>query len=131
MRVNAALVVDEIRMHDDGRVDLLGLREELYFDAVPVILQSLSLFVEMEITPEDHGRKHVLELRLSDEDGRVSQATPIRFDIPPGYDRSTAHLDPTLFEVTFHRFGRHYLDLIADGVPDRRLYLTALPREDT
>lgn len=130
MRVNSALVVDEIRLQDDGRVDLLGLREDLYFDAVPVILQSLSLFVELEIAAEDRGRKHVLELRLIDEDGRVSQATPVSFEIPFDYDRPIAHMDPTLFEVTFHRFGPHYLDLIADGVPARRIYLSALPRDE-
>lgn len=130
MRVNSALVVDEIRMHEDGRVDLLGLREELAFDQMPVILQSLSLFVELEITPEDRGRRHELELRLTDTEGRVAKATPIRFEMPGDYDRPVAHLDPTLFDVTFHRFGPHFLDLIADGTPARRIYLNILPREE-
>ncbi|MBC8103726.1 MAG: hypothetical protein H7Z41_14220 [Cytophagales bacterium] len=130
MHVNSALVVDEIRLHDDGHVDLIGLREDLYFDQVPVILQSLSLFVELEITPEDRGGKHVLELRLLDHDGRVAQATPIKFDIPKNYDRPTAHVDPTLFEVTFHQFGPHYLDLIADGVLARRLFLNVQQRDE-
>ena len=130
MRVTAALVVDEIRMQEEsGTVDLLGLREDLYFDSVPVVLQSLSLFVELEIAPEDHGRKHVLELRLIDEDGRIAHTTPIRFDIPQGYPKPVAHLDPTLFEVTFHRFGPHYLDLIANGALDRRVYVNVHRRD--
>jgi len=130
MRVNSALVVDEIRMHDDGRVDLIGLREDLYFDVVPVILQSLSLFVEMEITPDDRGKKHVIEIRLGNDDGKEAQATPIKFDIPADYDRPIAHLDPTLFEVTFHRFGPHYLDILCDGVPARRLFLNIALRDE-
>jgi hypothetical protein len=129
LHVNSALVVDEIKIHDDGQVDLLGLREDLYFDQVPVILQSLSLFVELEITPEDRGVKHVLELRLIDHDGKVAQATPIKFDIPANYERPTAHVDPTLFEVTFNRFGPYYLDLITDNVLARRLYLSVRKRD--
>jgi hypothetical protein len=129
MNVNAALVVDEIKIHDDGRVDLLGLREELFFERVPVVLASLSLFVELEITTHDRGKKHILELRLIDDDGRVAQAMPIQFEIPADYERPVAHVDPTLFEVTFHRFGPHYLDLLADGNLLRRVYLNAAPQE--
>ena len=53
MRILTALVVDEIRETEEGRVDLLGLREDLHFDTLPVVLERMTLFLEFEVAPED------------------------------------------------------------------------------
>ena len=129
MRLLTALIVDEIRETEDGRVDLLGLREDLYFDAVPVLLERMTLFLELEVSPEDRGRRHALGFQLSGDDDRVLKEVPIQFSIPPDYPRPTAPLDPTLFELPFERFGPHYLDIFVGGTHARRLYLTVRPRE--
>lgn len=130
MRVLNALVVDEIRDRDDGGIDLIGLREDLYFDAVPVMLEALTLFVEVAIFPEDRGKSHTLEFRLVEaETGRVAKEIPLKFAIPLDHQRPTAPLDPTLFELPFERFGTHFLDIITDGEEDRRIILSIFPRE--
>jgi hypothetical protein len=129
VRILNALVVDEIRDREDGGIDLVGLREDLYFDAVPVILETLTLFVELEITPADRGRRHTLEFRqVEAETGRVLKTIPLHFGIPPEHQRPTAPLDPTLFELPFENFGVYFLEIWVDGDPDRRIYLNALPR---
>lgn len=133
MQITSALFVDEIRKHDDGRVDLLGLFEDIYFEQVPVTLESLSLFVDMEITSADAGRPHVLELRLSAPSGELVQPpTKVRFAIPPedALSRPTAQLDLSLFQLTFRQYGPHFLEILADDVPARRLYLGIQPRDD-
>lgn len=130
MRVVNALMVDEIRDREDGGVDLIGLREDLYFDAVPVILQTLTLFVEVGLTPEDRGRNHTLEFRLVEgATERVMRTASLRFTIAPNHPRPTAPLDPTLFELPFERFGPYYLEIWSNGEPDRRLMIQALQRE--
>jgi hypothetical protein len=128
VRILTALVVDEIRETDDGRVDLLGLREDLYFDTLPVLLKHMTLFLEFEVAPEDSGQSHRLGVRLSEANGRVLKELPLRFTVPAGFDRPTAPLNPTLFELPFEQFGLHHLDIFVAGEHARRLYLTVLPR---
>lgn len=135
MRVLTALPVDEIKDHEDGRVDLLGLREDWFFDQVPVLLERLTVFVELEIAPADRGRKHTLVFQVAEEGGKVLKAVPVSFGIPPDYPRPIAPLDPTLFEIPFERFGPHALDIFIgnDGPPydhARRVYLSIQPREN-
>jgi len=89
----------------------------------------MTLFVELEVSPEDRGRRHALGFRLSDDDDRVLKEVPIQFSVPPDYPRPTAPLDPTLFELPFERFGPYYLDIFVAGAHARRLYLTVRPRE--
>lgn len=131
MEVTSALLVEEVRKHEDGRVDLLGLFEDIYVADVPFILDNLSLFLDIELAPEDRGKKHVLEARLQDADGApVQPARIIRFDIPDedAYPRPTAQLDLIFPNVPFTRFGAHHLDVILDGKTARRVYLSVQPQ---
>lgn len=132
MQITSALWVDEIRKHGDGRVDLLGLFEDIYLDEVPVTLESLSVFIDMEISPKDRGRPHTLELRLTDDTGKpVQDPTTVRFSVPAEseFPRPTAQLDLSLFQITLRRFGPHALEILIDGFPARRLYLGVHGRE--
>lgn len=128
MRLLNALVVDEIRDTEGGTVDLIGLREDLFFDQVPVILERLTLFIELEIAPEDRGVKHSFLFRLSDTTGKTLKDVPVSFTVPPDYARPVAPLDPTFFEVPFERFGWHFIDIFTPSEHIRRIYLSILPR---
>ncbi|GAB4461285.1 MAG: hypothetical protein OHK0029_26380 [Armatimonadaceae bacterium] len=129
MRVLNALVIDEIRDREDGGIDLIGLREDLYFDAVPVILEALSLFVELEVAPADRGKRHTLEFRLIEADtGRTMHTASLQFMVPPDHPRPLAPLDPTLFELPFESFGAHFVELHVNSELHRRVYLNILPR---
>jgi hypothetical protein len=132
VEVTSALIVEEIRKHPDGRVDLLGLFEDFYVTGVPVAIEIFMLFLDLELHPDDKGRPHVLELRLIDPDGRpVGPARPIRFDVPADadYPRSTAQLDLPFGDVTFTAFGPHRLEVVIDGRVARRLYLGVRPQQ--
>lgn len=127
MEVISALLVDEVKKHPDGRVDLLGLFEDIYVEDVPFLLDNLSLFVDLEIADEDRGRGHAMEVHLLDEDGApVQPARIIKFDVPAAedYPRSTAQLDLIFPNVLFTRFGVHHLDIVLDGRRARRVYLS-------
>ena len=128
MRVANALVVDEIRDRADGSVDLIGLREDLYFDEVPVVLEQLTLFVEMEVGTSDRGAAHKINIKISGPDGETIVSAPIKFTLPPDFPRPFAPLDPTLFDTTFKQFGPHAVDIFVDETHSRRLFLTVLPR---
>jgi hypothetical protein len=125
MQVLTALLLDEVRKYPDGRVDLLGLFEDVYFDEVPVTLESLSLFVDLLLEDGDKGRPHTLVFSIRDEEGTALQEpTRVRFAVPPPdqFPRSTAQLDMALFNVTFHRFGPHAIEIATeDGAVLRRV----------
>jgi len=132
MQVLCALLIDEIRKHPDGRVDLLGLYEDIYLDQISVTLESISLFVDLEIYPEDKGREHSLELRVTDPDGTVvGDTTRIRFAVPPGDDfpRESAQLDLAMFNIALHRYGPHSVEIAAGGKLLRRLPLFVHPAQ--
>lgn len=127
MMLYSALIVDEIRERDDGSVDLIGLREDLYFDELPVVLERLTLFLETGLETADLGVRHQIDLRIVDPAGQTLVATPVRFTLPPEYPRPTAPLDPTLFEITFRQFGPHAVEIGIGGSLVRRIPLNVLP----
>ena len=132
MQVLTAIPVDEVKKHPDGRVDLLGLYEDIYFDRVPFTFDALSLFVDLRFEPEDQGRRHVLEFRIADEDGTlIHETTRARFEVPAGdaLPRSTAQLDMAFFDVTFHRFGPHAIEIWLGDTLLRTVSLYVLPSE--
>lgn len=125
MQVISALLVDEVVKHPEGRVDLLGLFEDIYFEEVPVTLESISLYVDFELSEADKGKEHVVDFRIVDEDNQPIQEAPtkIRFSVPVDFPRDNAQLDMALFAITFQRFGAHYIELWHEGVLLRRLAL--------
>jgi len=132
MEVTSALLVDQVVKHPDGRVDLLGLFEDVYVESVPVTLESLTLFLDLEIAPNDKGRPHRLELRLVDAAGTLVQpALRVGFDLPSAdeYPRSTAQLDLDFADATFRCFGDHVIEVALDGETKRRVHLSLQPRE--
>lgn len=136
MQILNALVVDEIREDAEGVTSLVGLRDTLHFEQVPVILERLLMYLEVEIAPEDRGQPHILALRLSSADGKMLKAVPIKFGVPDDYDIPTAPLDPAIFEIKFEQFGLHVIDIFhstADiPAPEhvRRVYLNVLPHDE-
>lgn len=133
MRIASALLVDEIRKHSDGRVDLLGLFEDLYLDAVPATLESVQAYLELEFDAEDRGQRHELELQLLGPDGRPGQAPwTIRFAVPAesAFPRGGAPLDLSLFALTFRAFGPHLLEIRHRGATLRRLPLYVSQRHE-
>lgn len=130
LEVLSALLVDEVKKHPDGRVDLLGLFEDVYLPSVPVRLDHVVLFLDLAIGDADKGQRHDIEVHLLDADGKPTQPPlPIRFVVPANatYARSTAQLDLDLFELTFNRWGEHVFDVRINGVSKRRVFLGVHP----
>jgi hypothetical protein len=126
LRLTSALVVDEVKKHPNGQVDLLGLFEDLYFDTLPITLDSLSLFLDIELSSEDRGKKHeLIFILIGPEDQPLGEPWQIKFTVPSEaeYDRSSVQLDPTLFSLTFQKFGNYAIQIQHNSVVLRRLPL--------
>jgi len=131
MQVVAALLIDEVRKHPDGRVDLIGLFEDLYLDDVPVTLEAISLYVDLAVSEADRGVTHTLEFRLVDPAGASRQEpTRVRFAVPSQaeFPRDSAQLDLALFNLTFHSFGAHAIEVWSGTELLRRISLYVQPK---
>lgn len=131
MQITAALLVEEVVKHPNGKVDLIGLYEDIYTEEAPVTVDNVCLFLDLQMTPDDRGRKHGMEVRLLDaEDQPVRAPFAISFDVPAeaDYPRSTAQLDLDFPDVTLPRFGAYVLEIVVNGQPTRRVPLTLQPR---
>lgn len=130
MEVISALLLEEVKKHPNGKVDLLGLFEDIHTDVLPVRADPFALFLDLEIGDEDRGKEHTLELRLLDGEARpLLLALEIRFALPAAQTaaRSSGQLDLDLSHVTFPRHGVYFLEVVLDGQAKRRVYLSVQP----
>lgn len=126
MQIVTALTVEAVRQNPGGRVDLIGLFEDIYTESVPVTA-GFRLFLDFELTDADVDRQHEMEIEIRDaEDRPIQRATTISFHVPFQLiqQRTTAQLDLDFPEILFHRFGPHRVHIRVDGVPARQLHLS-------
>lgn len=131
MQLLSALLVDNIVKHPDGRVDLIGLFEAIYFDKAPFILENLSIFVEIGIEPTDRGQPRALGVAVCDPGGVVvGEPTVARFVVPTEleYPRPVAQLDLALFNIPFDKWGPYRVRFAIDNVVVREIPLDVAAR---
>ena len=124
MKLLSALLIDNIVKHPDGRVDLMGLFEAIYFDRVPFTLESISLFAEVEFEDSERGKKHLLEIVVTGSlNGIIHTAPSISFTAPPisDYPRNVAQLDLALLRVPFANWGVYQVHIRLNGAELRVL----------
>jgi hypothetical protein len=132
MIVLNALLVDEIRKHPAGQVDLVGVYEDIYLESIPATIENIQLFLDLGLDDSDRGEKHQITLHLLMHQTQEAIITPlqIRFDVPSAaqFSRDTAQLDLAFFNVTFPAWGRFEIVVFLDDTEQRRLPLYVLSR---
>jgi hypothetical protein len=143
MNLLNAHLVDEIKKHTTGQVDLIGLYEDIYLEQVPATLENIQVFLDLGLEAIDKGKKHQIEMILlyhseNPENSEsksigteVGMPLKISFDVPTAADfsRNTAQLDLAFFDVTLPSYGRYTIEVNLDGVLQRRLPLFVLPKD--
>jgi len=129
LNVLNAMLVDRLQRHPDGRVDLLGLYEDIHLPTLPTALDSISVFVDLGFDASERGAAQSLTLELRDPDGKSIHQSVVKFTVPTfeQYPRETAQLDLALFKPTFHSHGPHALEILHEDNVLRTLALHILP----
>ena len=127
MTISCAVFVDGVRQTDNG-LDLCGLSEGFGFPSLPVTLEKMPLFLNLELDDDDRGRACRLEFHLLSPTGQALDS-PNWLDVtlPAEEETVTAKLLPTL-DLTFHGFGVHTLEIRDRGALLQRLRLTITPQ---
>ena len=131
MTVLNALLIDSMVRHPDGRVDLVGLFEDIHFPSLPSTYESLSLFVDLQFAEPERGERKAVDLVLRSPDGGEAHRTTVKFEIPTlaQYPRDTAQLDLTLFHPTFTHYGNHCIEIREQETMLQRIPLRVLALE--
>jgi hypothetical protein len=137
MNLLNAHLVDEIRKHPTGQVDLIGLYEDIYLEYIPATLENIQIFLDLGLEVADKGKKHKIEMTLlyhpeeKATGAEVGKPLNISFDVPSATDfsRDTAQLDLAFFDVTLPSYGRYFIEVSLDSVLQRRLPLFVLPKD--
>ena len=129
-----ALLVDEIRKHPSGQVDLIGLYEDLYLERLPTTLENIQIFIDLELETEDKGKKHQIEMNIVTHATKepVGRPVQIRFDVPEAalFPRNTAQLDLAFFDIIFSHFGRYDIEIRVNNLLQRSLPLYLYPQKE-
>lgn len=122
MTISTALFVDSVRQRDDGGLDLCGLSEGFGFPSVPVTLEQVPIFLNLELDPDDYAKPVRLAFHLlAPSGGQFSPENTLEFTLPT--DTPTAKLLPAM-NLTFHHFGIHTLEIRLGETLLQRLHLT-------
>lgn len=122
MTISTALFVDSVRQRDDGGLDLCGLSEGFGFPSVPVTLEQVPIFLNLELDPDDYGKHVRLAFHLfAPTGGQFAPENTLEFTLPT--DVCTAKLLPAM-NLTFHHFGIHTLEIRLGETLLQRLHLT-------
>ena len=99
-------------------------RRALVFPSLPVTLEKMPLFLNLELEDEDRGKACRLEFHLlSPNLQALDSPNWLDFTLPSDDEAVTAKLLPTL-DLTFHTFGIHTLEIRHEGAVLQRLRLT-------
>lgn len=122
MTISCAVFVDGVRQGESG-IDLCGLSEGFGFPSLPVILEKMPLFLNLELDDDDRGKACRLEFHLLSPKGQALDSPNwLDFTLPTDEETVTAKLLPTL-DLTFHSFGIHTLEIRYEETILQRLRL--------
>lgn len=105
---------------------ILGMFSRMMSSNLPAVLDSCHIAVEIETEPHEHGRRHALELRLIDQDGRIMTNWSGELELPesaePMHHRSFFSLPAPWDErFVFDHAGAYRFDVVRiqdDGEQD-------------
>lgn len=137
MEVTQAFLADAVNVSADGKLNMLGVFQSILADGVPVLHTRMMLVFAVAFNRQDVIEKHVFQVILKTEDGRVvSKTNDESLALPwrPETDGLEYHVITTIHNLVFPVFGLYYFDIVIDGVSFQRapfrLRAVAAPEQD-
>lgn len=113
MKVGLAVLADYANVSVEGKLNIMGIFNQIYAPGVPVQHPQMHLVLQFEIDLAEHGLTKVIEIKLLGEDGQqlasVSQTTQIPDLIPLG---AQLPLIAALNGLQFPRYGSYAFHIL-------------------
>ena len=129
MRLLLALVCDDARLSDDGKLDVHGVFNDLYAQAFPAKQDRMVLVLVVEWDRDDEGR-YRFRVDLEDDEGKPTISVEGYSDVdrrPPDRPPPRTRLVMPLEDVVFPRAGAYTFQVRMKGerLPGPSLHLVA------
>jgi hypothetical protein len=118
MQVEIAVLADAANISREGKLNICGVFQHIYGQAVPIGWPMMSLVLQLRLLPEETGKRHTLIIRLNGPDGKLVQQFPdAQFEAPadPGSRKVTVPLTANFAGLVFPGFGLYGFELVVDG----------------
>lgn len=127
MHVQYVALCDQVVLGVDGKPSLIGIFNDIQVEQLPVRIPRASFAARIHFTAEEAGRKHTVELAISDPSGTEIARPGGDVDLPhPPPGMETVAVDLPLqfdgFELT--SAGRYTFLLHVDGAPTAAVQLS-------
>lgn len=129
----AAVVARELREHEDGTLDILGIYTGERVTAVPYVASRVRLFISLSANQAEVGQEKVVQVHLLAADGelmRRSQATLTVPDPPRPGSRSDFNVNMPLTDVPFVYAGDYGFHVLIEGVERTVPYYISVENEE-
>ncbi|HEU5209023.1 MAG TPA: hypothetical protein VFU06_06390 [Longimicrobiales bacterium] len=128
MELQLAVFCDEAHEAADGRLDLVGIFDELAAPGFPAMQDRMTVALVVEWSPDEAGQQPLRADLVGDDDTRVLTIqghTEVHAPADPRRPARTRLILP-LERVIFPHEGRYHLDLVAGGQTTRACSLFVL-----
>jgi hypothetical protein len=132
MNVQIAALCDAANTGDNGKLNILGVFDQVFGPKEPLIHPSCTLAVKMQFERIEEGTK-ALKILIVDSDGKeVCPAIGGNVIVKtlPGLRTGSIQIVGTIQQLTLPRFGEYSIDIALDGtiVASVPLYARPLPQ---
>ncbi len=119
MEIMMAIAADDLREHEDGTLDILGILTGLRVSDVPYVAPQMNLFVALSANPIEIGTEKVVQIRLLAADGELMKGADGTITVPdaprPG-SRADFNVSFPLTNVPFMKAGDYGFHILIDGL---------------
>ncbi len=117
MEVRLALLADAANIGEGGKLNVLGIFNEITVDSLPYQHSLMFLVVRFDASPAEFGRKKEIELTLLDPDGKNIGTIRGEAEVPRPEGKTRAHVEVImrLQNVPFAVEGNHEISILVGG----------------
>lgn len=121
MNITFAVLADYASISRDGKLNIMGMFEQIGASSVPVRHPEMRLVLRMEVESAEFGRDHRIEIRCMDEDGedllRLEAGITIekKMDTHASVHTHTADHILDIRGLTFKKFGGYTFSIFANN----------------
>jgi len=131
MEPTFAVVADAASRDETGKLNILGIFDQVYSDKFPLLYPQLFLAVRFSANPSEFGRRKEIEIQFVDPDGRVLGGGKAKGEVPKpeGGTRANVEILLRMGNVPFEKPGPYHFSVLVAGEEKARIPIDAVVRK--
>ena len=117
MQMTIGLLADYANVSQEGKLNIMGVFDRIYAPTFPAVHPEMRLVMRFEFSAAELGRERLLEVRLTDADGRTLSgwSRPLPVPKPDGQTKAIMNQVLTIQGLAFERPGDYAFSVLIDA----------------